>query len=47
MLLIAEKRVRGGICDAIYQYAKADTKKMKSIDSRETYAYGTSEDLVR
>ena len=32
MLLIVEKRIRGGICNAIYQYAKANNKYMKDYD---------------
>ena len=32
MLLMVEKEIRGGICHAIYRYAKADNKYMKSYD---------------
>ena len=32
MLLMVEKENRGGICHAIYRYAKADNKYMKSYD---------------
>ena len=32
MLLMVEKGIRGGICDSIYQYAKANNKYMKDYD---------------
>ena len=32
MLLMAEKRTRGGICQAIHRYAKANDKCMKNFD---------------
>ena len=32
MLLVVEKGIRGGICNAIYQYAKANNKYMKGYD---------------
>ena len=32
MLLMVEKRIRGGICNAIHQYAKANNKYMKDYD---------------
>ena len=32
MLLMVEKGVRGGICDAIHHYAKANNKYMKDYD---------------
>ena len=32
MLLIVEKRLRGGICDSIHRYAKANNKCMKNHD---------------
>ena len=32
MLLIVEKRIRGGICNTIYRYAKANNKYMKDYD---------------
>ena len=35
MLLIAEKRIRGGICHSINRYAKANNKYMKYYDTNE------------
>ena len=32
MLLMVEKGTRGGICQAIYRYAKANNKDMKNYD---------------
>ena len=32
MLLMVEKRVRGGICHAIHRYSKANNKYMKDYD---------------
>ena len=32
MLLIVEKRIRGGICHSIHRYAKANNKCMKNYD---------------
>ena len=30
MLIMVEKRIRGGICQAIYRYSKANNKYMKN-----------------
>ena len=35
MSLMAEKRIRGGICHAIHRYAKANSKYMKNYDEKE------------
>ena len=32
MLLMVEKEIRGGLCHAIHQYAKANSKYMKDYD---------------
>ena len=32
MLLMVEKRTRGGICQSIHRYAKANNKCMKNYD---------------
>ena len=34
MLLLFEKGIRGGICNAIPKYAKADNKYMKKYDRK-------------
>ena len=39
MLLMVEKRIRGGICHAIYRYAKANNKYMKNYDKKEESSY--------
>ena len=39
MLLIVEKRIRGGICNAIYRYAKANNKYMKDYDKNKESSY--------
>ena len=41
MLLMVEKCIRGGICHAIYQYAKANNKYMKDYwDIHNLYVWG-------
>ena len=39
MLLMVEKGVRGGICHAINQYAKANNKYMKDYDKNKESSY--------
>ena len=39
MLLMIEKGIRGGICHAIYRYAKANNKYMKNYDEKEESPY--------
>ena len=36
MLLMVEKRIRGGICHAIHRYAEANNKYMKNYDNEES-----------
>ena len=38
-LLIAEKEIRGGICQAIHRYAKANNKYMKNYDKNIESSY--------
>ena len=57
MLLLYEKRIRGGICEAITKYKKASNKYMKnygktkpnsylmSVDANNLYGYGMSKKL--
>ena len=37
--MIVEKRIRGGICPAIYRYAKANNKYMKNYDKNIELSY--------
>ena len=39
MLLMVEKGIRGGICHAKYQYAKANNKSMKDYDKNKESSY--------
>ena len=39
MLLIIEKRIRGGTCHAIHRYAKANNKYMKNFDKHIESSY--------
>ena len=39
MLIVVQKGIRGGICHAIYPYAKANNKCMKDYDKNEESSY--------
>ena len=39
MLLIVEKGIRGGICHAIYRYAKANNKYVKNYDKNKESSF--------
>ena len=39
MLLMVEKRIRGGICQAIHRHAKINNKYMKNYDKNITSSY--------
>ena len=39
MLLMAEKGTRGGICQAIHRYGKANNKYMKNYDKNTTSSH--------
>ena len=39
MRLMVEKGIRGGICRAIHQYAKANNKYMKGYDKNKELSY--------
>ena len=39
MLLMVEKGIRGGICHAIYRYAKANNKYIKHYDKNKESSF--------
>ena len=39
MLLMVQKGIRGGICNTIHQYAKANNKYMKDYDKNKESSY--------
>ena len=39
MLLMVQKGIRGGICNAIHHYAKANNKYMKNYDKNKEPSY--------
>ena len=39
MLLVVEEGIRGGICNAIHQYAKPNNKYMKDYDKNKESSY--------
>ena len=39
MLLMFERGIRGGICQATYKYAKANNKYMKNYDKNKESSY--------
>ena len=39
MLLMEEEGIRGGICDLIHRYAKANNKYMKNYSNNEESSY--------
>ena len=39
MLLIIEKGIRGGICNAVHHYAKANNKYMRDYDENKQSSY--------
>ena len=40
MLLMVEKGIRGGICHAVYRYAKGNNNYMKNYDKNKESSYG-------
>ena len=45
MLLMFEKGIRGGICQAIHQYAKANNKYIKDYDKNKELKYWDVDNL--
>ena len=39
MLLIVEKGIKGGICNSVYRYEKANNKYMKNYDKNKEPSY--------
>ena len=39
MLIMVQEEIRGGICNAIHRYAKANNKYMKNYDEKEESSY--------
>ena len=39
MLLLVEKGIRGGVCNSVHQYAKANNKYMKDYDKNKESSY--------
>ena len=39
MLLLVEKGIRGGVCNSVHQYAKANNKYMKDSDKNKESSY--------
>ena len=39
MLMMVEKGIRGGMCNAVYRYAKANKKYMKNYDKNMESSY--------
>ena len=39
MLLMVEKVIRGGICQSVFRYAKANNKYMKDYDANKELPY--------
>ena len=39
MLIMVENRIRGGMCNAVYRYAKANNKYMKNYDKNTESSY--------
>ena len=39
MLLMVKKGIRGGICDSVYWYAKANNKYVKDYDKNKESSY--------